>query len=67
MFECNVADFDNLEKKLIRNRFGLIIQDVLEYTDVDFDNLDNEWEENDDEKLPPDELPYGHPDRCFVN
>ena len=22
-----------------------------------------EWEENDEEQLPPDELPYGHPDR----
>ena len=25
--------------------------------------LYEEWEENDEEKLPPDELSYGHPDR----
>ena len=36
---------------------------VDEYTDADYDNLYEEWEENDDEEIPPDELPYGHPDR----
>ena len=30
---------------------------------MDFENLSEEWEDNDDDKLPPDELPYGHPDR----
>ena len=36
---------------------------LSEYTDSDFEMLYEEWEENDEEKLPPDELPYGHPDR----
>ena len=36
---------------------------LSEYTDNDFEMLYEEWEENDEEKLPPDELPYGHPDR----
>ena len=36
---------------------------MSEYTDKDFEMLYEEWEENDEEKLPPDELPYGHPDR----
>ena len=36
---------------------------LSEYSEADFDMLYEEWEENDEEKLPPDELPYGHPDR----
>ena len=39
---------------------------MSEYTDKDFEMLYEEWEENDEEKLPPDELPYGHPDRCCL-
>ena len=39
---------------------------VMEYTDNDFEMLYEEWEENDEEKLPPDELPYGHPDRLVL-
>ena len=38
-------------------------QDILDYSEADFDQLSEQWEQNDDEKLPPDELPYGHPDR----
>ena len=34
-----------------------------EYTDRDFEMLYEEWEENDEVKLPADELPFGHPDR----
>ena len=34
-----------------------------EYTDRDFEMLYEEWEENDEVKIPGDELPYGHPDR----
>ena len=36
---------------------------VGEYSEADYDNLYEEWEENDDDIIPPDELPYGHPDR----
>ena len=36
---------------------------VLEYGENDFENLYDEWEDNDEDKLEPDELPYGHPDR----
>ena len=36
---------------------------LSEYSEADFEMLYEEWEENDEEKLPPDELPYGHPDR----
>ena len=39
---------------------------LIEYTDNDFEMLYEEWEENDEEKLPPDELPYGHPDRLVL-
>ena len=39
---------------------------VMEYTDNDFEMLYEEWEENDEEKLPADELPYGHPDRLVL-
>ena len=42
---------------------------LSEYNDNDFEMLYEEWEKNDQEKLPPDELPYGHPDRfpCHSN
>ena len=29
--------------------------------------LYEEWEENDEEKIPVDELPYGHPDRQVLS
>lgn len=32
-------------------------KDVRDFTDADFDKLFDEWEENDEEKLSPDELP----------
>ena len=38
-------------------------KDVSQYNDGDFDNLYDQWEENDDVKIPNDELPYGHPER----
>ena len=42
---------------------------MSEYTDDDFENLSEEWENNDEELIPPDELPYGHPARLplYVN
>ena len=40
-------------------------KEVREYDDNDFEMLYEEWEKNDEEKIPADELPYGHPDRPF--
>ena len=36
---------------------------LSEYTDKDFEKLYEEWEDDDEEKIPAGELPYGHPDR----
>ena len=38
-------------------------KNINQYSESDFDLLYDQWEENDDEKIPNDELPYGHPDR----
>ena len=40
-------------------------KEVREYDDNDFEMLYEEWEKNDEEKIPADELPYGHPDRPY--
>lgn len=37
-------------------------KDIRDYNDADLERLLDQWEENDDEPLPPDELP-GKSDR----
>ena len=41
---------------------GAVTTVVLVISDADLERLLDQWEE-DDEPLPPDELPEGHPDR----
>lgn len=51
------ADSNNKNNNDSAKKKKKLPKDPLYITDVDLENLYDEWEESDDEKLPPDELP----------
>lgn len=50
---CSLSEAENEPKPTKRK----LPEDPLYITDVDLENLYDQWEDADDEKLPPDELP----------
>lgn len=55
MLQLAYANTDNKDKSA--NKKKKLPKDPLYITDLDLENLYDEWEESDDEKLAPDELP----------
>lgn len=49
--------FETTTKKPAEEKKRILPKDPLYITDMDLERLYDEWEEADDEKLPPDELP----------
>ncbi|CAL8137922.1 unnamed protein product [Orchesella dallaii] len=52
-----VAQFVKTEDKVGKKEEKPKKKDLRDYTDADMERLYDQWEENDDEPLPPDELP----------
>lgn len=54
---CHLAIATNQGPSAIKREKKKLPKDPLYITDLDLENLYDEWEESDDEPLPPDELP----------
>ena len=57
-----LAMFMSITPKKASDKPDWAKKNIIDYTDADLERLLDQWDE-DEEPIPADELPYGHPDR----